>query len=195
MNRKLKLGGAAAVALAVFAGGIGVGSAVADPTKSEEYAAVAAESTSRQTLIEEKDAYKDKLLDRQKELEAQLDSARALEGEFRSKEESVAKREQAVGAAEAAVKKREDAVKGAEAKKAATTITEGSWTVGRNVEPGTYTTSAPVTGRCYWGIYVSGTNGDDIVANDNVSGGQPTVTLQVGQDFTTNRCGSWSKIG
>ena len=96
-------------------------------------------------------------------------------------------------AAEAAVKKREDAVSGAEQQKAASLIREGTWTVGVDIEPGTYRTSADVTSGCYWAIYRTGSNGSDIIENDIVTGGRPTVTLSVGQDFKTSRCGSWSK--
>ena len=31
--------------------------------------------------------------------------------------------------------------------------------------------------------------------NDIVSGGKPTVTIKKGQDFTTNDCGTWAKVG
>lgn len=195
MNKKVRWAGIGVLAAALFGGGIGVGSAVADPTVSEEYVALAADKDAKQTELDKQDDYVGSLQVRQKELEGQLAAARTRESDLKTLEATLQKREDAVAAAATEVQKREEAVKGPEAAKAASTIREGSWTVGRDVEPGTYTTSAPVTGRCYWGIYVSGTNGDDIVANDNVEGGQPTVTLQAGQDFKTVRCGSWSKLG
>lgn len=195
MNKKIKLAGAGVIVLAALTGGFGVGMVAADPTKTEEYAAISAENAKQSSELSEQEQQVSTLKDKQKKLQEQLDDALARESDLKAKETAVTERETAVGEAEAALKKREDAVKGAEAKKAATTITEGTWTVGRNIEPGTYTTEKPISGRCYWGIYASGTNGDDIIANDNVSGGQPTVTLQVGQDFETSRCGSWSKIG
>lgn len=58
--------------------------------------------------------------------------------------------------------------------------------------PGTYRTAEAVTGSCYWGIYRSATNGDDILENDIVQGGLPTVTLSEGQDFE-NGCGVFVK--
>ncbi|WP_159620020.1 hypothetical protein [Arthrobacter zhaoguopingii] len=195
MNKKMKLASAGAFVIAVFAGGLGVGSASADPTKSEEYAAVETEKAEQQTKLSEREEEIAELKGQRTELLGQLDEARAREGSLKTQEAAIKKRETAIGAAEAGLRKREDAVKGAESAKAATTIGEGTWTVGRNVEPGIYTTAKPVSGSCYWGIYTSGTNGDDIIANDIVTGGQPTVTLQVGQDFETTRCGSWSKIG
>ncbi|WP_166846059.1 hypothetical protein [Isoptericola sp. BMS4] len=88
---------------------------------------------------------------------------------------------------------REKAVGKAEQRQAETRITEGTWTVGDDVEPGTYRTTESVSGDCYWAIYRSGTNQGDIVQNDIVTGGHPTVSLSDGQDFETNRCGTWDK--
>lgn len=73
------------------------------------------------------------------------------------------------------------------------TISEGSWTVGRDIKPGTYTTIETVGDSCYWKISTSGSNGDDIIANDIVTGGRPTVTLSEGHDFQTSRCGTWQQ--
>lgn len=92
----------------------------------------------------------------------------------------------------AALDERESAVTRTEEAVAASQIDIGTWTVGIDVEPGTYRTAEPVTDTCYWGIYRSGTNGDDIIENDIVQGGFPTVTLQEGQDFE-NGCGVFVK--
>lgn len=81
----------------------------------------------------------------------------------------------------------------APAKAAAPTIEDGIWTVGDDFPAGTYRTRDAVTSSCYWGIYKSGTNQGDIVENDIVAGGRPTVTLKRGQDFKTD-CGTWVKI-
>ena len=110
---------------------------------------------------------------------------------------ALAGREAAVKSAQSALATREAAVAGAEKAAKASTITEGTWTVGVDVKAGKYRPTAAVTAdmSCYWGIYKSGTNGDDIIANDNVTGGFPTVTLRAGQDFTTSSCGDWRKIG
>lgn len=74
------------------------------------------------------------------------------------------------------------------------TIDEGVWTVGLDVPAGTYRVTAPVDDDCYWAITKSGSNGEDIIANDIVSGGRPTVTLKKGQDFESARCGTWEKV-
>ncbi|MGZ3472528.1 MAG: hypothetical protein ACXVA6_21405 [Isosphaeraceae bacterium] len=73
----------------------------------------------------------------------------------------------------------------------ATSITDGTWTVGTDVQPGTYRTAAAVSGQCYWEITKSGSNGSNIIQNDIVQGGFPTVTLSPGQDFKTQDCGTW----
>lgn len=73
-------------------------------------------------------------------------------------------------------------------------IEEGIWEVGTDIKPGTYRTIDPVS-DCYWAIYRTGTNGGDIIANDTPSGGRPSVTLRKGQDFKTQNCGSWKRVG
>lgn len=75
-----------------------------------------------------------------------------------------------------------------------TVITDGVWVIGEDREPGTYKTNAEVPSGCYWAIYKSGTNGRDIINNDIVDGGRPSVTLQVGHDFKTSGCGAWTKV-
>ncbi|MGV0110556.1 hypothetical protein [Arthrobacter sp. CP30] len=195
MNKNFKLAGAGVLALALLGGGIGIGTAVADPTTSEEYAAVSADRDEQKAKVAQLDSGLDASQDRTAELLKDLQDARARESELKTLDASLTDREKKAADAESAVKKREDAVKVAETAKAASSITDGSWTVGRTVEPGTYTTERAITGSCYWEITTSGTNGDDIVANDNVSGGQPTVTLAVNQDFKSSRCGTWVKLG
>lgn len=73
------------------------------------------------------------------------------------------------------------------------TITEGTWTIGTDVEAGTYRT-AGAGPDCYWSITRSNTNGSDIVEN-HIGGGNLTVVLKTGQDFETARCGAWAKVG
>lgn len=132
-------------------------------------------------------------------LTAERDSARAdaeaAEARAAAAEAALAEKVAELQAREAKVTEREEAVAATEQRVADTTITEGTWTVGRDIEAGTYVTQDTVSSSCYWAIYRSGTNGDDIIQNDIVTGGRPTVTLKSGQDFTTTRCGSWVKQG
>lgn len=125
--------------------------------------------------------------DRLEEVSAENENRKSREADLAAAAAAVAQRENEVGTREAAVAATEQQV-------AANTITTGTWTVGVDIEPGTYKVSVPIAaGRCYWKISVTGSNGGDIVENDIVSGGLPQVVLSAGQDFTTERCGDWVK--
>ncbi len=73
----------------------------------------------------------------------------------------------------------------------ATTIDDGTWTVGVDIAAGTYRPVVAAGDRCYWAVKKGGSNGD-IIKND-IGGGRPTVVLAAGQEFETNRCGTWQK--
>lgn len=79
------------------------------------------------------------------------------------------------------------------------TIEDGTWVVGEDVPAGTYKVTEPIAdpgvGGCYWAITKSGSNGGDIIQNDIPAGGRPKVVLRKGQDFSTQRCGTWAKVG
>jgi hypothetical protein len=124
-------------------------------------------------------------------LENRVQAYEDREGDVEELAAQVEERAAELEGMEAAVAAREAAVAATEEQIAATTITTGVWTVGTDIEPGTYRTAEAVTGSCYWAIYRSGTNQDDIIQNDIVQGGYPTVTLSEGQDFESSRCGSW----
>lgn len=174
----------------LLAAAVAVGTTLPDPRSSKEYRALQSEKDglsndldTLQARYENLDAgIKDResaISDREGALEKQAAEVKAADAE--------------VKAAADAVKKREDAVSGAEKKKEANTIREGTWTVGVDIAPGTYRANADITDSCYWGIYVTGSNKSDIVDNDIVTGGRPSVTLSAGQDFESTRCGSWSR--
>ena len=173
----------AAAGVVLLAGGAVGGHFLTDPTRSDEYAALADESAQRQANLEQSE-------EDYRTLNAQYTK---LSAGMTSRKSKVSAREAAVATAEADVKARETAVSSAEAKKAANTITDGTWTVGATVSAGTYTTTTEVGSSCYWGIYRSGSNGDDIIENDIPGGGRPTVTIAEGQDFKSSRCGKWEK--
>ncbi|XTR52646.1 hypothetical protein ACOM2C_04595 [Pseudarthrobacter sp. So.54] len=97
----------------------------------------------------------------------------AREAKLTARESEVGKVDAAVKTADAAVKKREEAVTGAEKTKAANTIADGTWTVGKDLEAGTYRATADVESSCYWGIYATGSNGSTIIDNDLPGGGRP----------------------
>lgn len=154
-----------------------------DPTDSKEFIALSSEKEAVQSDL-------GKLQARFATLDAGIKSR---EAKIQTREDAVTKADAALKTADAAVKKREESITAAEKTKAANTIKEGTWTVGVDLEPGTYRANTDVVSGCYWGIYRTGSNGSDIVDNDIVTGGRPSVTLSAGQDFKTSRCGTWSK--
>ncbi|TFV79481.1 hypothetical protein E4P39_02305 [Blastococcus sp. CT_GayMR19] len=170
----LVLGGATGASMAL---------ALSDPTRSDEYRGLQAQVDFLQGEAQE-------LEDRARRADGRATSAEASASSAVASADS---RQAALDQREQDIAGREQAVAAVEQRIAATSIDEGTWTVGRDVEPGTYTTAQAVTGDCYWAITRSGTNGGDIVRNDIVKGGFPTVTLSAGQDFTNNRCGTFVK--
>lgn len=107
---------------------------------------------------------------------AQLEAEAAAK--LKAREDAVAKREAEVAVKETPVK----------------TFGEGTWTVGTDLEPGTYRTTQAVVGDCSWKITRTGSNGKDSIAYDYfVKGGFPQVTLAEGQTFNTDGCGDWAK--
>ena len=159
----------AAAALAVgCAAGIGIGRA-SDPVTEDEY----------QTLH---GRYQEALDD----AETARENSRQVAENVRALEDQLAQQ-----AADLAA--REAAVTAVEEQAARNSIENGIWTVGVDIEPGTYRASEPIVGDCYWAIYTSGTNGDDIIENDIPTGGFPTVRLSAGQDFENNGCGTFVK--
>jgi len=181
---------AAVAALALLAGAAAVGTTLPDPKSSEAYAALAGEKASVES---ERDSAKSSYESMKSKYDTLQNGISDREAKVTARETEVGKADAAVKTAEAAVKVREDAVTGAEKTKAANTIGDGTWTVGKDIEPGTYRAAAAVGSTCYWGIYQSGTNGSKIIENDIPGGGRPAVTLSAGQDFNSTRCGKWEK--
>jgi len=78
-------------------------------------------------------------------------------------------------------------------------ISEGVWVVGEDFPAGTYRVVKPLSAEdgCYWEISRAGSNGqsiEDIVSNDNPTGGRPRVRLKRDQGFKTQGCGDWAKV-
>lgn len=187
---KLKTVTVAAAAVVLLGAGTWFGSTLPDPTASDAYVQLAEGKAGV-------DADYKQLQENYNAMEGQFSTLQSgiddREAKAAAREEAVGAAEKKVGEAEAAVKKREDAVTGAEATKVKNTVGDGTWTVGRNIDPGTYLTTSDVGASCYWGIYTSASNGSDIIDNDIPGGGRPSVTLSAGQDFKTARCGTWTK--
>lgn len=79
---------------------------------------------------------------------------------------------------------------------ASATIGEGTFIVGKDVKAGTYSVTVPSDSlNCYWERSKDSSGDmDSIIANDNLNAGaHGTVTIQSGEVFTTQGCGTWSK--
>ncbi len=182
-------GGAMVFGLAVGIS-LGVTALAADPASSDEYRGLQAEADDLTGQVHDLEGRLQRAEDRATTAEDRVTTAEArasqavAEADVRQAE--LDEREQAVADREAAVTAVENQI-------AATSIGEGIWTVGIDIEPGTYRTADPLAGYCYWAIYRSGTNGDDIIENDGPEGGFPTVTLSEGQDFENHGCGTFVK--
>ena len=174
----------------VFAGGTALGTTLPEPKDSAAYKSLADEKS---TVEIERDAALSSYASVKGKYDTLENGIASRESKVAARETEVGKADAAVKTAEAAVKAREDAVTGAEKAKAARTIGDGTWTVGTDIEAGTYRAAGEVGSTCYWGIYRSGSNGSDIIENDIPGGGRPVVTLSTGQDFNSTRCGKWEK--
>jgi pyruvate/2-oxoglutarate dehydrogenase complex dihydrolipoamide acyltransferase (E2) component len=162
---------------------IGVPAGHSDPTTSAQYRALQQRLGTSQT---EAAKLQTDMGDIEASAQAAQESAQAAQ--------AAASASQAANAEQAAaIASQQAALSAAQQQIAANSIGEGTWTVGSNVAPGSYRTSAAVSGQCYWEITKSGTNGDVIIQNDIVSGGFPTVRLSVGQDFKNEGCGTFVK--
>lgn len=187
-NGKLVL--AAVLVAGLFTGGIFAGMAMADPTASEEYATAVSHA---QVAGSDRDKYRTAFEELTTKHDTMVSGLEEREGALDEREGAAKEKETAVAESEAAIEKREKAVGTAESEAAANTVSDGTWTVGDDIKPGTYRATSNVGSRCYWGIYRSGSNGSDIIENDIPGGGKPTVKLSKGQDFKSSNCGDWRK--
>jgi hypothetical protein len=77
------------------------------------------------------------------------------------------------------------------------TINEGTWAVGVDIAPGTYSTTVPNDSNgCYWERTKNLTgDSDSIIANDNVNpGARATVTIKsADKAFKASGCGTWKR--
>lgn len=70
---------------------------------------------------------------------------------------------------------------------------DGTWRVGIDIAPGTYTATVPADGACYW-ARLSGFGGTirEIVANDLLTAGGAIVSVAPSDaGFTSRGCGTW----
>jgi hypothetical protein len=175
---------------ALLVGGAAVGTTLPDPKASDAYRSLADARAGAESELDSIRSDYDSLKSDYETLQAGVADK---EAKVQARETEVGQAEAAVKSAEAAVKKREEAVTAAEKTKAANTVADGTWTVGKDITAGTYRATADVGSSCYWGIYETGSNGGNIIENDLPGGGRPSVALSAGQDFKSSRCGTWQK--
>ena len=74
----------------------------------------------------------------------------------------------------------------------ATSFSDGTWAVGIEIAPGTY--SAPGGGSCYWSTLSDLTGGSNSIITNDLPSGPVTVTIDpTVKGFKTNGCGPWTK--
>ena len=78
--------------------------------------------------------------------------------------------------------------------KLASTIDDGTWVVGDDIQVGTYETSNE-DGNCYW-ARLSGYSGslDDIVANGIPEGRAIVTIMESDKGFKSDGCGTWERL-
>ncbi|UFS58935.1 hypothetical protein [Subtercola endophyticus] len=103
-----------------------------------------------------------------------------------------AKDEADVAARESAVTARETAVKAAETIVQAGQFGDGVHVVGTDVQPGVYHVNSAT--NCYY-VFKDGTGAGANIIDNNIVSGPVTITLKQGDNLTTSRCGTWTKIG
>lgn len=182
-----------AIGVVVLAAAFAAGWAVRDGRAAEQHAAMEAEAADLASDGRQAEARADQLETDLGETQVQRDDLKRRLDEAEQANADLEERSAALDQRESELDARQAAIEETEAGIEASTVTDGVWTVGVDVAPGTYRASA-VSSTCYWAILRSGTNGDDIIANDLPSGGNPQVTIEEGQDFETVRCGEWVKI-
>lgn len=114
------------------------------------------------------------------------DLEEALAG-YREKQSELDKREETLT-------KREDAVQKTEETIAANTFGGGVKLIGKNVTPGTYT-SSEVGDFCYYEWKTDTSSAAGIVDNNIIQSGTATVTLRDGEIFESTGCGTWTRQG
>jgi hypothetical protein len=124
--------------------------------------------------------------------ESDLSNAQSFNKELLAAAEEVDKTAEELAAREAAVKEREDAVTATENTIASNSFGEGMYVVGVDVAAGVYRNEGAA--GCYYAWMSSSASDSDIVDNE-LTDGPATVTLRDGENFKSNRCGTWTKIG
>jgi len=166
-----------------LAGGVFWGISIVDPKESEEYLALSeshsAVATELDTLKADYDELENGIAGREDAVEERGAALDEQASNLDTRDQELQEREKAVGKIEA--------------EQLENSVESGVWTVGSDIKAGTYRTKESVGSDCYWAVLQTGTNGSDIIDNGIPGGGRPTVTVKKGQDFESQRCGTWVK--
>lgn len=173
-----------------LAGGVFWGMSIVDPKESEEYVAL---SESQSAVATELDVLKADYDELENGIVGREDAVEERGAALDEQAANLDTRDQELQEAEDKVVAREKAVGKIEAEQLENSVDSGVWTVGSDIKAGTYRTKESVGSDCYWAVLQTGTNGSDIVDNGIPGGGRPTVTVKKGQDFESQRCGTWVK--
>ena len=202
-NKRLVIVAAGSLIIGVV-GGAALGYNLNDPTRSAAYTQLQNEKATveaeRDSAVQDKKRLNEDLTKSRQETQDATEAQRQAWADIASKTTDVQKKERAVqdredelNELEKTLEEREKAVGILEVEQEKNRIYEGIWTVGVDVDPGTYRLAEAFDGdMCYWSIEKTGSNGA-LIDNDIVTGGRPSVTLKSGQDFRTQGCGPWDK--
>ena len=173
-----------ALVVGVLAGAGLVAAATPAPTATSEYRAL-------EGRLDRSMEAKDDDIAEQRD---QIRDLRVEKGKLETAASDLEKQQSAADARDAELATRESAVGAAEVAKKANEFGSGVHLVGTDIQPGQYRNSG--SDSCYWSR-LSGTSGsfDELIANDLPSG--PTVVTILPSDaaFSSERCGTWTKIG
>jgi hypothetical protein len=123
----------------------------------------------------------------------QISTLRIEKGKLQQAAREVEKQQEDADARDAELAAREAAVGTAETAKRANEFTSGVYLIGTDIQPGQYRNSGGSS--CYW-ERLSGTTGDfsELLANDLPSGPSVVTILPSDVAFSSEGCGTWSKI-
>ncbi|WP_077490697.1 hypothetical protein [Sinomonas mesophila] len=188
----------AVAAAALIALGVVGGVALRPPVESSsEYAALGAELAAATSESSRQADTIAGYVRQESAMKAREAAAAAKENGFAQREQEAAKREQDVTKKEADLTAREKAFEERQTKVAQSQITDGLHVVGKDVQPGVYSTTGG-SGRnplgCYY-AWMSGTGSDAEIVDNNIVKGPATVTLRDGEVFESSSCAPWTKQG
>lgn len=199
-HKALAIGTRIGAIIGALALGVALGFVFDDPTSSPEYRTVAAErdganetATQLQSEVDQLESEVTRLQDKVDGLEEEVAGVAERETAVAEAEEAVAAREAAATERESALAQREAAVGIAEEQQKANSFPgSGTFRVGTDIQPGTYTAAG--SDLCYW-ARLSSLSGDfSAIITNHVGSGPQVVTIRDSDaGFETKDCGTWTR--